>query len=100
MFFFIEPFNLPTFQLSYLQPFQLKNNNIPNKLIPFLYSIIGTSTNVNDPSHVYLLEEGLELWLVFIENSTQLNSELLELSSNIFPIIGNHFSIRFYCLIK
>ena len=46
------------------------------------------STNKDDPSHVYLLEEGLELWLVVIENSTSLSPELLELSGNILRIIG------------
>lgn len=63
--------------------------DVPANLVPFLYPVIGISTNRNEPSHIYLLEEGLELWLMVIENSTQLTPELLELSTNIFTIIEN-----------
>lgn len=34
------------------------------------------------------MEDALELWLVVIQNSTTLTPELLELSRNILPIIG------------
>lgn len=64
-------------------------SDVPANLAPFLYPVIGISTNKDDPSHIYLLEEGLELWLVVIENSTTLNPELLELSTNILTIIEN-----------
>lgn len=46
------------------------------------------STNVNDPSTVYLLEEGLELWLVVIQYTPSPNEALLKLSDNLLPIIG------------
>lgn len=49
--------------------------------------MIGVSTNVNEPSHIYLLEEGLELWLIVIENSETMTTELLDLCSNVLPII-------------
>lgn len=62
--------------------------DIPTKLAPFLYPVIGISTDVNDPSHVYLLEEGLELWLIVIENSSTMTPELLQLCGNVLPIIG------------
>lgn len=61
---------------------------MPPALANFLYPVIGMSTNKDEPSHIYLLEEGLELWLVVIENSTTLSPELLELSTNILSIIG------------
>lgn len=61
---------------------------MPPVLANFLYPVISMSTNKDEPSHVYLLEEGLELWLVVIENSTTLSPELLEMSTNILSIIG------------
>lgn len=46
------------------------------------------STNKDEPSHIYFMEDALELWLVVIQNSTALTPELLELSRNLLPIIG------------
>lgn len=69
--------------------------DIPQKLAPFLYPVIGVSTNVNEPSHIYLLEEGLELWLIVIENSETMTPELLDLCSNVLPIIeGSSENLR------
>uniref|UniRef100_A0A8C2PBN2 Importin-11 n=1 Tax=Capra hircus TaxID=9925 RepID=A0A8C2PBN2_CAPHI len=42
-------------------------------LYPFLLPVIQLSTDVSQPPHVYLLEDGLELWLVTLEN--KLSSE-------------------------
>ncbi|XP_055679188.1 importin-11 [Lutzomyia longipalpis] len=63
--------------------------DIPPKLAPFLYPVISISTNMDEPSHVYLLEEGLELWLSVIENSNTMTSELLQLCDNVLPIVEN-----------
>lgn len=46
------------------------------------------STNVNDPSTVYLLDEGLELWLIVIQYTPTPNEALLKLCDNLVPIIG------------
>lgn len=46
------------------------------------------STDTNDPSHVYLLEEALDLWLIVVENSTSLTPELVQLSKNLLTVIG------------
>lgn len=64
------------------------SNQIPPILSTFIYPVIQISTDTNEPSHIYLLEEGLELWLTLIENSIALNTELLDLSPNILSIIG------------
>lgn len=58
------------------------------QLSPFLYPVISLSTNINEPSHVYLLEDGLDLWLAVLENSAVMTPELLALCDNILPIIG------------
>lgn len=46
------------------------------------------STNINDPSTVYLLDEGLELWLVVVQYAPAPNEALLKLCDNLLPIIG------------
>lgn len=63
------------------------SSEMPPSLVTFLYPVIGMSTNRDDPSHIYLLEEGLELWLVVVENSTALTPELFDLSENLIKII-------------
>lgn len=62
--------------------------DVPVQLSPFLYPVISLSTNINEPSHVYLLEDGLDLWLAVLENSAVMTPELLALCDNILPIIG------------
>lgn len=61
---------------------------LPESITPFVYQVIEMSTNVNDPSTVYLLDEGLELWLVVVQYSHAPNEALLKLCDNLLPIIG------------
>lgn len=63
-------------------------SEIPSFLASFLYPVIAMSTNKDEPSHIYFLEDALELWLVVVQNSTTLTPELLQLSVNLLPIIG------------
>jgi len=63
-------------------------DEIPEQVTPFIYQVIEVSTNVNDPSTVYLLDEGLELWLVVVQYSPQPNDALIKLCDNLIPIIG------------
>lgn len=74
----------PSFQLHIIKAL----TDVPQQLAPFLYPVIHLSTNVGDPSHVYLMEDGLDLWLVVLENSSAITPELLSLCENILPIIG------------
>uniref|UniRef100_A0A8C3SMN5 Importin-11 n=1 Tax=Chelydra serpentina TaxID=8475 RepID=A0A8C3SMN5_CHESE len=57
-------------------------------LYPFLLPIIQLSTDVSQPPHVYLLEDGLELWLVTLENSPCLTPELLRIFQNMSALLG------------
>lgn len=61
---------------------------MPETITTFVYNVIETSTNVNDPAHVYLLDEGLELWLIVVQYSNVVNDHLLRLCSNLVPTIG------------
>uniref|UniRef100_A0A8I5ZYN9 Importin-11 n=1 Tax=Rattus norvegicus TaxID=10116 RepID=A0A8I5ZYN9_RAT len=56
-------------------------------LYPFLLPVIQLSTNVSRPPHVYLLEDGLELWLVTLENSPCVTPELLRIFQNMSPLL-------------
>ncbi|XP_066514944.1 importin-11 [Hoplias malabaricus] len=56
-------------------------------LYPFLLPVIQLSTDVSQPPHVYLLEDGLELWLVTLENSPDVTPELLRLFHNMSPLL-------------
>ncbi|NXL84061.1 IPO11 protein, partial [Alectura lathami] len=56
-------------------------------LYPFLLPIIQLSTDVSQPPHVYLLEDGLELWLVTLENSPCLTLELLRIFQNMSALL-------------
>lgn len=59
----------------------------PEPIVAFIYKIIEMSTNINEPSHVYLLDEGLELWLIVVQYSRTMNHDLLKLCDNLLPLI-------------
>ncbi|XP_055641896.1 importin-11 isoform X2 [Toxorhynchites rutilus septentrionalis] len=59
----------------------------PEPIVAFIYQIIKMSTNINEPSHVYLLDEGLELWLIVVQYSKAMNNDLLKLCDNLLPLI-------------
>ncbi|XP_072920613.1 importin-11 isoform X2 [Hemitrygon akajei] len=56
-------------------------------LYPFLLPVIQLSTDVAQPPHVYLLEDGLELWLVTLENSPSITPELLGVFQNMSALL-------------
>ncbi|XP_034104370.1 importin-11 [Drosophila nasuta] len=61
--------------------------DVPEIMKPFLYSVIELSTDLQQRSHVYLIEDGIMLWLAVIGNSTTLTPELLALCDHLLPII-------------
>ncbi|KAK9506660.1 hypothetical protein O3M35_008554 [Rhynocoris fuscipes] len=61
----------------------------------FILSVIQLSTDVSQEYHVYLLEDGLELWQVVIENTPEPNPALLQLFRNMAPLLeGNSEHLR------
>ncbi|XP_072353063.1 importin-11 isoform X3 [Scyliorhinus torazame] len=56
-------------------------------LYPFLLPVIQLSTDVSQSPHVYLLEDGLELWLVTLENSPSITTELLGIFQNMSALL-------------
>ncbi|XP_033253113.1 importin-11-like [Drosophila miranda] len=61
--------------------------DVPEPMKPFLYCVIRLSTDLQQYSHVYLIEDGIMLWLAVIGNSTVLTPELLALCDHLLPII-------------
>lgn len=67
----------------------------PEPIVAFIYQIIEMSTNINEPSHVYLLEEGLELWLIVVQYTKTMSHDLLRLCDNLLPLIEQcHNNLR------
>ncbi|XP_071449865.1 importin-11 [Hetaerina americana] len=56
-------------------------------LSPFLLPVIRLSTDVTQDCHVYLLEDGLDLWLAVLENSAYITNELMLLFRNMPPLL-------------
>ncbi|XP_061409413.1 importin-11 [Lethenteron reissneri] len=56
-------------------------------LYPFLLPVIQLSTDISKPPHVYLLEDGLELWLMTLENCPAVTAELLHIFHNMPAIL-------------
>ncbi|XP_037946692.1 importin-11 [Teleopsis dalmanni] len=73
--------------LSTLQQLVKAMHSIPEQLKPFLYGVIQISTDLQGPSHVYLMEEGLQLWVSVVENMNNMSPELMLLTKNLLPII-------------
>ncbi|XP_069689548.1 importin-11 isoform X2 [Periplaneta americana] len=60
---------------------------VSESLSPFLLPVIQLSTDVQQDCHVYLLEDGLELWLAVLENSSSMSHDLLQLFRNMPPLL-------------
>ncbi|KAJ1733744.1 hypothetical protein LPJ61_001412 [Coemansia biformis] len=49
------------------------------ELQAFVAPLIRHSVNLDDPAHVYLMEDGIELWLVLVRSATGLDASILAL---------------------
>ncbi|GAB6031945.1 Importin-11 [Chamberlinius hualienensis] len=56
-------------------------------LHPFLVPVINFSTDVKQEPHVYLLEDGLELWNVTLENAHSIGDNMFILFNNLLPLL-------------
>jgi len=57
-------------------------------LAPFLYPLIAAATDLRQDCSVYLLEDGLELWLATLHNTKSATPELFRLAENIPPLLS------------
>jgi len=56
-------------------------------LLPFLGPVLELSTDLTQDSHIYLLEDGLELWLTLLHNTARPYPALLKLLPRIPPLL-------------
>lgn len=63
---------------------------LSESLQPFLLPMIGLSSDVSQPPHVYLLEDGLDLWWAILENTSLCTPELLTVAANLLPLLEYH----------
>jgi len=61
---------------------------ISETLAPFLYEVISLSTNMQISASVYLLEDGLELWMNVLHNTKHLLPCWMQLTEHMPPILG------------
>eukprot|EP01135_Chromosphaera_perkinsii_P002847 Nk52_evm2s229 gene=Nk52_evmTU2s229 len=53
----------------------------------FLLNVIQTSTDLNNESHVYLMEDGLELWLAVMKATPSCSQHMIQVLPNVFPVL-------------
>ncbi|XP_072166659.1 importin-11-like [Diadema setosum] len=56
-------------------------------LYSFLIPVIKFSTDVSQPPHVYLMEDGVDLWFATLENAPVMTPELLQLFPNMPEVL-------------
>lgn len=68
----------------------------------FLLPVIQLSTDTSQEPHIYLLEDGLDLWLVTLHNATSISPGLLQLFSNMNTLLelGSDNLKTCFCLIQ
>ncbi|KAL4228026.1 Importin-11 [Mactra antiquata] len=60
---------------------------LSSTMYEFLLPVIALSTDTSKPEHVYLLDDGLELWHTTLVNAETLTPELLALYSNMTSLL-------------
>lgn len=56
-----------------------------------IVSMVGLSCDLNQDAHVYLMEDGLELWLALLENIATPTPGIMELVQNMPALLGKYF---------
>lgn len=54
----------------------------------FLMPVLALCTDTQQETHVYLIEDGLALWLACVENATDMTDELMQLYQNMPALLG------------
>ncbi|XP_043499006.1 importin-11 [Polistes fuscatus] len=67
-------------------------------LQPLVVRVVDLSCDVNQEGHVYLLEDGLELWLALLENAPAPTPEIMDLFRNMPPLLESSTESLRLCL--
>ena len=54
----------------------------------FLVPVLQLSTDVTQEAHVYLCEDGIDLWMVTLQNAPAMHTDLLQLYLNMPALLG------------
>ncbi|XP_006559929.1 importin-11 isoform X2 [Apis laboriosa] len=65
---------------------------------PLVVAVIALSCDVNQDCHVYLLEDGLRLWLALLENAPAPTPAIMELAKNLPAVLEQSFEHLKLCL--
>lgn len=57
-------------------------------LEPLVVAVVALSCDVTQEGHVYLLEDGLELWLALLENAPVPTPAIMDLFGNMPALLG------------
>jgi len=57
-------------------------------LEPLVVGVVALSVDVNQEGHVYLLEDGLELWIALLENTPSPTPPIMDLFRNMPALLG------------
>nr|XP_053629143.1 importin-11-like [Cherax quadricarinatus] len=77
----------PSSPVVYEAPSKLIVPRESEGLHEFLINIVRVATDVNEDCHVYLLEDGLLLWLTTLENTANPHDALLHIFDNMLPLL-------------
>lgn len=55
---------------------------------PMIVSMVNLSCDLNQDAHVYLMEDGLELWLALVENATAPTPGMMDLLRHMPSLLG------------
>ena len=67
-------------------------------LEPLVVGVIALSCDVNHESHVYLLEDGLRLWLTLLENAPAPTPAVMDLAKNLPALLEQSYENLKLCL--
>lgn len=56
-----------------------------------IVSMVSLSCDLNQDAHVYLMEDGLELWLALLENISTPTPGIMELFKNMPALLGKYY---------
>ncbi|XP_060607409.1 importin-11-like isoform X2 [Ruditapes philippinarum] len=61
--------------------------NLSSTMYKFLLPVIELSTDLRQPEHVYLMDDGLELWHITLTNAEKMTPEMLNLYQNVSELL-------------
>ena len=74
--------------------------NLSSTMYKFLLPVIELSTDLRQPEHVYLMDDGLELWHITLTNAEKMTPEMLNLYKNVSELLGIYLYIYLKIIYK